>query len=155
MTQEERDLLMTDLCGRIPYGVHVLAKLDLSYDTEFDWVYQTGEFEAELEGVNTDESVALTIIHKDPDSSDYLNQYVQTCPCTLDDIKPYLRPMTDMTEEEFAEYQSMLDAIDKSGLMLNKLITNVSDWLNAKHFDYRYLIPKGLALVGTKEMYEL
>ncbi len=55
---------------------------------------------------------------------------------------PYLRPMSSMTREERAFYF----AIDESS-------ATCIDWLNARHFDYRGLIEKGLALEAPEEMY--
>ena len=163
MNQEERELLITDLGMRVPYGVHLWVQLDLSYDTMFDEVYQVGEFEAELEGINMDDSVYLTIFHEDSDSADYLNQYVQTCPCTIYDIKPYLRPMSSMTDEERKEW---CDGMFKVAMDIFKRKANGDDtadpgadvfsldWLNAHHFDYRHLIEKGLALPAPEGMYK-
>ena len=86
--------------------------------------------------------------------------------CTL---KPYLRPMSSMTEEEIVEINSMgfaywttminndlrtkgpmslLDAIISHYKMVKLL-----DWLNAHHFDYRGLIKMGLALEAPEGMY--
>ena len=59
---------------------------------------------------------------------------------------PYLRPMSSMTEEEWKEYNQ---TIGKSFSFTDEV-----DWLNAHHFDYRGLIPMGLALKATKGMYE-
>ena len=62
----------------------------------------------------------------------------------IEKIKPYLRPMSSMTEEERQEY----------GLILcDELSINQFDWLNRKMFDYRGLIPKGLALEAKEGMY--
>lgn len=62
----------------------------------------------------------------------------------LTDIKPYLRPMSSMTEKERQEY----------GLVLcDELSINRFDWLNAHHFDYRGLIEKGLALEAKEGVY--
>ena len=63
-------------------------------------------------------------------------------------FKPYLRSMSSMTEEERNEYNKMqcvygVTSISKHGEM--------TDWLNAHHFDYRGLIEKGLAIEVTKE----
>jgi len=58
----------------------------------------------------------------------------------LVDIKPYLRPMSSMTEEEEDELCELFTLSDCSAI----------DWLNAHHFDYRGLIQKGLAL-STEE----
>lgn len=83
----------------------------------------------------------------------------------LDDtlsVKPYLRPLSSMTEEEKEEYNYMVfdyeyddywypgkytDAICVSG------VDELVDWLNAHHFDYRGLIEKGLALPAKEGMY--
>ena len=65
------------------------------------------------------------------------------------DIKPYLRPMSSMTEEERKEYYSIYDF----SLADNELFKTI-DWLNSHHFDYRGLIPMGLALEAPKDMYK-
>lgn len=87
-------------------------------------------------------------------------------------IKPYLRPMSSMTEEEFVyfmglrgrmlqsyEIQSMMKKAfnaPKSMLIVTQLgnYSNKIDWLIAHHFDYRGLIPMGLALEATEGMYQ-
>lgn len=73
-------------------------------------------------------------------------------------IKPYLRPMSSMTEEEREEYQKFLfPCPDCNGKVVigvyHRDLDKVYDWLNAHHFDYRGLIPKGLA-IEMKEKYE-
>ena len=67
-------------------------------------------------------------------------------------IKPYLRPMSSMTEEEWKEYKGIDDRsyscpMDYAHIPASDRI----DWLNAHHFDYRGLIPKGLAIEVTEE----
>ena len=58
---------------------------------------------------------------------------------SLDTIKPYLRPMSSMTEEENDEYYKTFD--------WDYTIKGTPfDWLNAHHFDYRRLIDKGIAI---------
>ena len=71
-------------------------------------------------------------------------------------IKPYLRPMSSMTEEELKEYHKTFfyheryDNEHKTGQ--NCSITfETYDWLNKHHFDYRGLIKKGLAIAVTEE----
>jgi hypothetical protein len=133
MTQEDRKLLLTDLCARLPYHpiVYVdenLPRLKLGVATRV-WEY-----------VAVDK------------------------PC-----KPYLRPMSSMTEEEAVEIDSMGFAywttminndLRSRGPMslLDAIITHhkmvkLIDWLNAHHFDYRGLIPMGLALEAPEGMY--
>ncbi len=65
-------------------------------------------------------------------------------------IKPYLRPMSSMTKEEWAEYDSLSEACKESGYY-----DVIVDWLNSHHLDYRHLIEKGLALEAPKDMYVL
>lgn len=65
----------------------------------------------------------------------------------LDKVKPYLRPMSSMTEEEKAEYvNTCYDWYDT---------LETYDWLNKHHFDYRGLIEKGLALEAPEGMYKI
>ena len=68
-----------------------------------------------------------------------------------DEIKPYLRSMSSMTEEEFEEYGNITEHISIGSLDFNIANPNAFDWLNAHHFDYRGLIEKGLAIEVTKE----
>lgn len=69
------------------------------------------------------------------------------------DIKPYLRPLSSMTDEEKKEIQDkhIVIAINTSGKV--ETDANGFDWLNAHHFDYRSLIDKGLALEEPENMY--
>lgn len=68
-------------------------------------------------------------------------------------MKPYLRPMSSMTEEEKEELRNsnMVIAISTSGDVGTTVIG--FDWLNAHHFDYRGLIEMGLALESPEGMY--
>lgn len=66
-------------------------------------------------------------------------------------VKPYLRTMSSMTEEEENEYNS-LNAYE-GGVFPHT--EEAFDWLNAHHFDYRGLIEKGLALEAPEDMYNL
>ena len=68
----------------------------------------------------------------------------------IKEIKPYLRPMSSMTEEEKAMYEGLMIGTDNISYMLD-----VIDWLNAYHFDYRGLISMGLALEAPKGMYNV
>ena len=68
------------------------------------------------------------------------NEWVVEC-------KPYLRPISSMTEDEEKQFQDV---------NLYELPYTVEglDWLNAHHFDYRGLINDGLALEALKGMYK-
>ena len=66
-------------------------------------------------------------------------------------VKPYLRPMFNMTEEEYKEYSKLWDLQDKFPTDADiRFKIDVFDWLNVHHFDYRGLIPKGLAIEVTE-----
>ena len=139
MAQEDKELLLIDLCARVPY--HVRCKI---------WLKD-----------GTTEEGLLDLKHNYGDvlqDAFYFNK--------IEDIKPYLRPMSSMTEEEkeelkqehfkderlFAECLTKMKNGDSS--MRGKVIPHfVSDWCNKNHFDYRGLIEKGLALEASKEMY--
>ena len=119
MKQEEKELLLKDLSTRLPY--HVRCKI---------W----------LKDGPTEEGV-LDLEHNYGDvlrDAFYYNEII--------DIKPYLRPMSSMTEEEKKEYKHLV-AFSGSPTGSAKFV----DWLNAHHFDYRGLIPMGLAIEVTKE----
>lgn len=64
-------------------------------------------------------------------------------------VKPYLRPMSSMTEEERKEYDATFAYYGDCPCYTIKTF----DFLNKKHFDYRGLIEKGLALEAPKDMY--
>lgn len=130
MTQEEKQLLLRDLCARLPYH-----DLWVQYYNK-DWV-------------------ALGYGHE---RIELLSSIVSsvTGPCPLiDEIKPYLRPMSNMTEEEKADYhfycETVWDSAEESYYHYDTFKS--IDWLNAHHFDYRGLIEKGLALEAPEGMY--
>ena len=84
----------------------------------------------------------------------------------IEDIEPYLRPMSSMTEDELYELRDIFNydiEFDDGGLEIVNSefdsfsyleICAITDWLNAHHFDYRGLIEKGLALEAPKGMYK-
>ena len=123
MTQEDRKLLLTDLCARLQYEVKV---------DHFGTV-------KELLGIMpSSENVMVGY-----DINDYEDSVIE-------DIKPYLRPMSSMTEEERNEHFGRTMTID-----IVQTSKEVIDWLNKKMFDYRGLIEKGLALEAPIGMYNL
>ena len=138
MTQEEKQLLLQDLCARLPYGVKVA--IEYSKD-KYTRVYDLREIDndstAELRQRVTVWNYGL---------------YNTVISYPLIDCRPYLRPMSSMTEEEQEEYQKFLfPCPDYDGRVVvgvyHKDLYKVYDWLNAHHFDYRGLIEKGLAIV--------
>lgn len=75
-----------------------------------------------------------------------------------DDFKPYLRPMSSMTAKEENFYYSCLDEMDgykqTSPVIYQDKALSLLDFLNANHFDYRGLIPMGLAIAAQEGMYK-
>ena len=113
MTQEEKQLLIKDLCARLPYRFFVHRYGDNATDIRIDNISTFGHFLEYSEG---------------------------------EDFKPYLRPMSSMTDEEKDEYDRLV--------MCNASWV-VDDWLNAHYFDYRGLIPKGLAIESPEGIYNV
>lgn len=136
MTQEEKQLLLKDLCARLPYFI-----------------------EAQVSNIIEGESKPF-VVNKELTFTD-VEAFVD-CDVVCD-IKPYLRPMSSMTKEELHEVQEILGkgveiredfilSIDSSINSFTYLeLQAVFDWLNAHHFDYRGLIEKGLAIAVTEE----
>ena len=68
-------------------------------------------------------------------------------------VKPYLRPMSSMTENETKEFDVICDNLLANGSS-EEIWNTVIDWLNSHHFDHRHLIEKGLALEAFEGMYK-
>lgn len=131
MTQEQKDLVLHDLCARLPYGVKALCK---------GWDDEKGEVDIPLTvySINTDGYVYF-------ETNDYDVNYLPVEECRL-----CLRPMSSMTKEEYNEVADLLKAENPS-LNLDEVMATIEiDWLNKKMFDFRGLIPKDLAL-STEE----
>ena len=139
MKQEEKDLLLKDLCGRLTYGVKVKfgdskpALLTVIEHDEFGW--QIGS-EDEFGGM-------ITII---------------------DNVKPYLFPLSSMSEDQKYEFylKFIVNDCDFDCFKFyldngnwHKLLTSLDDieaiidWFHKNHIDYRGLIPMGLAIDAT------
>ena len=129
MTQEDKELLLKDLCARLPYGVKV-------------------------------ESVFIN-----PDSKEHKPCGIEVLDATnllmirdgLGEFKPYLFHLSSMTEEQkytcpigVANLETFIKNEPWTYLELNPdSILRFVNWLNKNHFDYRGLIPKGLAIDAT------
>jgi hypothetical protein len=141
MIQEDKDLLLKDLCARISYGVMVREDTVL-YDDKNTTSHRIKKLSYVQIGKGF--SRIKGFIH------DYEYIYI-----------PYLFPLTNMTEEQKMEIKSLCDGteiFDDGGWMSYisivgsfnfELNLSVVDWLNKNHFDYIGLIPKGLAIDAT------
>ena len=135
MTQEQKDLLLKDLCARLPYNV--ICQVEFR---------ESGKYQSKsmfLSGVFTDEAYFTT-----ESGSIYSNEY-----------KPYLFPLSSMTEEQEDEWYEVFS--DPLGKKLDRHTRQEDlqlqadaqafgiEYLLKNHFDYRGLIEKGLAIDAT------
>lgn len=138
MTQKEKDLLFKDLCARLPFGVKVKMKY---YDGAYELlaIYKNG----------------TTYAARD------IGYPIETI---FEDCKPYLFPLSSMSEDQKYEFYLKFIANDcdfdcfkfyLDNGMWHKLLTSLDDidaiidWYNKNHIDYRGLIPMGLAEDAT------
>lgn len=119
MTEQEKELLLKDLCARLPYG--------FKYQVQY-----------------SDTAV------RDVKKFILDDEYSLFDTWMVHEIKPYLRPMSSMTEEEKKTLNNILEYQYCSD---DSCMCESTDWLNAHHFDYRGLIEKGLALPAKENMY--
>ena len=71
-------------------------------------------------------------------------------------LRPFLRSMLNMEDEERKEYDYLYDLQDEYDSNIDiQFKIDLFDWLNEHHFDYRGLIEKGLALEAPEEMYKI
>ena len=133
MAQEDKELLFIDLSARLLYGVKGIITYDKS-------------------NIFTVEGIDNNVLHLS-DAEE----------CYIEDFKPYLRPMSNMTEEEKKEISILLNyefyidddyalvAEDDRHRITLDLMQVYIDWLNKHYFDYRNLIERGLAIEVTEE----
>ena len=141
MTKEDRELFLSDLFPRFVYGVKVQS-----------W---TGE-------IRTTCLNAFPFSREEMDEEDMWDW--------LDSVKPYLRPISNMTKEEEAELLNICggDFLYKGEIsipiahptcesveLLINTIVMATNWLYSHHFDVNGLIEKGLALPAPDEMYKI
>lgn len=122
MTQEEKKLLLKVLCELLPYEVAIIPDGQITPHRVVDIDF------------NKEVVIAMT---KD-------RELIGVGCLGFEDFKLVLRPMESMTEEELEEFDSFDSVTIEDS-------TEKIDWLNKKMFDYRGLIPKGLAVAVTKE----
>lgn len=124
----DKELLLKDLCARLPYGVKIsIPEL---------WVS-----EKKIEVLNE--------IFKGDDGLYRVNDNGML----IEHIKPYLSPLSSMTEEQRKELNDTLINLNLKALSdevsSEVIATYEIDFYNKNHFDYRGLIPKGLAIDAT------
>lgn len=122
MTQEEKDLLLKDLCSRLPYGVKVRYS---SYDRFI--------------------TCTLHSINPVYNNVDLWSKNACFSPVSISKIKPYLFPLSSMTEEQKDEF----DRLYTYDALIVEPQWKLIDFCNKHNLDYRGLIPMGLAIDAT------
>ena len=134
MTQNEKDLVLKDLCARLPYGVNMA----------------TGYGKGVLTSIRINDSDERLGINIDPT---LIRMF------SVNDVKPYLFPLSSMTEEQKNDCpisETNLNIINSNiGYGIIEMPWRLSylfvDWCNKNHFDYRGLIPMDLANDATNK----
>ena len=142
MEERLKQLLLQDLCARLPYDI-ICEVFDPQQE------YEEDVFNAHLIQID-----AWT-------SHCYFWGCSETDPYDIEQVKPYLRPMSSMTEEEKKEFDNFCvidefvwEGKTEIGYKNQAIIMSVAiNWLLKKHFDFMDLIPKGLAIEVTEENY--
>lgn len=148
MAKEDKELILKDLCARSFYGVKVTVPIMSFIEGQDPYTEPI-----ELVSVN---AVDMTCTVGD--------RYAQTSGIKMFNrggelvCKPYLRPMSSMTEEEKEEYIHIKQGECNGCVLTRKGDPNTEfllvDFFNSHHLDYRGLIENGLALEASKEMYK-
>lgn len=120
MTQEQKDLLLKDLCAILPYGV----KCDVGDNKP----YTLSRIEIDVNNGHLLDFIEM---------KDGLDMQVY-----LSEVKPYLLPVSSMTDEQQIDFTKFI----ANGIMGENILY---DWYNKNNFDYRGLIPMGLANDAT------
>ena len=143
MKQEEKELLLEDLCARLPYGVKAYIKKWSKLDRKY------------YEGVYTVESIHPSLnnilVYSERFSVEVIVGYDDY------EIKPYLFPLSSMTEEQKKEYNRLKHEVPVCHYEYGDVVEEIElydspesfEYLIENHFDYRGLIPKGIAIDAT------
>lgn len=128
MTQKQKDLLLKDLCARLPYGV----KIKTSYD-------------------KIDEPIELISINPRNESFAIGSNFTLTSGLSFDiyECKPYLFPLSSMTDEQSKTYHELVSGMFGTSTLINFEV--LTDFFHKNHLDYRGLIPMGLANDATNK----
>lgn len=138
MTENEKDLLLKDLCARLPYKVKIAVNDKIEI----------------LEGISALDTAA---------------EYDSLCSSNIEEVKPYLFPLSSITKEQakrlFNKFDLVCPSTEEDYIKINECtgitfflsqgfdveihLDKLISWLNKNHFDYRGLIPMGLAIDAT------
>ena len=138
LNNQEKDLLLKDLCARLPYGIKCNVGDDKPYT---------------LSRIEIDDKNGHLLDFKE--KKDGLDMQVY-----LSEVKPYLFPLSSMTEEKkynnpigLSQMLTILASRDWEWITIkHRDLQKLIDWFNKNHFDWRGLIEKGLAIDCTNNL---
>lgn len=133
MTQNEIDIIKREVAARLPYGVKVNVNSTIYKDP--------------MTVLGIDYSKEIVKVGENIDGMFFTHNERAA------DVKPYLRPMESMTDDEKKKAQMYLIEIHDWGLPAYAMAVYL-EWLNSIHVDYRNWIEQGLALVAPDGMYD-
>lgn len=143
----EKELLFKDLCARLLHGVKILHNgWDFDRDCEFSTVETL---------IGIDDRFIHTLWRGEKDKHSIQE------PSSILDYKPYLRPMSSMTEAEREKVRLFIQVVadenygDWFSPSAWQSMTEFDDYCCSRHLDHRGLISKGLALEAPEGMYDL
>ena len=166
MTQEEKELLLKDLCARLPFHVKVAIDFEgymevLPEDENLQYPYRKN-----LNFILDYDNKTIEDISKEP-------HILYAYPCTerfamlrgytyeldygvpVEFIKPYLRPISSMTEDEIFQLGRLTGAASYNMLKGDySSLKELLKYVYKNHIDYFSLIPMGLALEAPEDMYK-
>jgi hypothetical protein len=116
--KKNKEVMLSELCCRLPYEV----KCDIGDNKPYT-----------LNSIEVDYTGGHLIRFKEMKNGFIMEVY-------LSEVKPYLFPMSSMTEEQSKEFYETFHGSGNYDWTIETF-----DWLNKNHFDYRDLIGKGLA----------
>lgn len=123
MTHEEKELLIKDLCSRLPYGVKV----------------QCGDYLFTFDK----DHMGIGLLYTDFNGNPLESPKIILSGCYYgENIKPYLFPLSSMTVKQRDSYRFLTSSAHASP-------AGLIDFFHKNHIDYRGLIPKGLAKDAT------
>ena len=161
MTQEQKDLLLKDLCVRLPYGVKLKNLIKADSDIEAT---------VKLYSINLESCCTIRFYTYEGKALTICKESRLFRPGYFLRYKPYLFPLSSITEEQSMDLfrlfgVSLIDSIDADYIKINECtgitfffnkgfdvethLDKLIEWLNKNHFDYRGLIEKGLAINAT------
>lgn len=118
-----KNLLLKDLCARLPYGIIALTEKGIGHICDINLTI----FGAEI-GINVNSTVRDTF--------------------SIDDIKPYLFPLSSMTEEQYKELIKLINTGQNDNNEFMRSLCRI-EFYHKHHFDYMGLIEKSLAIDAT------